>query len=287
MTRTTDRYGVIGNPIAHSLSPIIHAAFARQTGDAIEYTRILAPRDAFAATTAAFFDAGGKGLNVTVPFKLEAFAGCGARVSERARRAGAVNVLAIRDGEAHGDNTDGIGLAIDLRRIAASAGVEIRGAHLLLVGAGGAARGVLGPLLELEPASLTIVNRDVEKARLLAGLAPGEGRVRVEACGFADLVADFDIVINGTSAGLGGEAPPVDARVFANTRIAYDMMYGAKPSAFLRRARDGGATETADGLGMLVEQAAESFAIWRGVRPQTAAVLADLRADLARDRAPA
>ena len=287
MTGTTDRYGVIGNPVAHSLSPIIHAAFAKQTGDAIEYTRILAPRDGFATTSAAFFNAGGKGLNVTVPFKLEAFAGCGARVSERARYAGAVNVLAIRDGEAHGDNTDGIGLSIDLRRIAASAGVEIRGAHLLLVGAGGAARGVLGPLLELEPASLTIVNRDLAKALALADLARGEGRARIEACGFADLAADFDIVINGTSAGLSGEAPPVDTRVFAKTRIAYDMMYGTAPSAFLRRARDGGTTEIADGLGMLVEQAAESFSIWRGVRPETAAVLANLRADLARDGAPA
>ncbi len=276
-----DRYGVIGNPVAHSLSPVIHAAFARQAGDAIDYARILAPLDGFVATICAFFDAGGRGLNVTLPFKLEAFAWCGEQVSARARRAGAVNVLAMRGDAVHGDNTDGIGLATDLLRIARSTGLSIEGARVLLIGAGGAARGVVEPLLAMGPERLAIANRDVAKADELVRMFAHDASTRIDAISLADAGADgFDIVIHATSAGLANAAPALPQGLFKGTRIAYDMTYGAAPTPFMRLAHEGGAAVVSDGLGMLVEQAAESFAIWRGHRPDAAPVLASLRQSL-------
>lgn len=271
----TRRYAVIGHPVAHSRSPEIHAAFARQTGRAIDYRRVLAPLDAFAATVAAFVADDGGGFNVTVPFKLEAFALCGDRVTERARRAGAVNCVRC-DGDAlHGDNTDGIGLVVDLQRLAADGGFALRGARLLLLGAGGAARGVLGPLLDLAPTEIVIANRDAARALALVAAFASPA---LAARPFDALEGPFDVVINATSVGLGDASLPLPARLFRDVRLAYDLMYAADATPFLRAARDGGAAMVADGLGMLVEQAAESFTIWQGVRPETAPVRALLRA---------
>ena len=277
-------YAVVGNPVAHSLSPEIHAAFAKQTGEAIDYTRILAPLDGFAATIARFFEDGGMGLSVTVPFKLEAFAYCRERLSERARRAGAVNVLARREDAVDGDNTDGVGLVTDLQRILGASGFALTDARVLLVGAGGAARGVIGPLLAMGPAMLAIVNRDGAKAKTLVdafGVANEQG-ARFQAQAFDELDAQrFDVIINATSASLANASLPLPATLFAGAALAYDMMYGAAPTVFMDFAARAGAAVVADGLGMLVEQAAESFAIWRGVRPEVAPVLTALRASLA------
>ncbi len=270
-----DRYAVIGNPIAHSKSPQIHAAFARQTGEALEYKALLAPLDGFAAAVDAFRHAGGRGLNVTVPFKLEAHAFAN-RLSARAEAAGAVNTLKF-DGELiFGDNTDGAGL---VRDITANLGFHLSGSRILLLGAGGAARGAVLPLLGASPASLTIANRSPEKAEALRErFAPSAARTRLEAQPFAALTeARFDIVINATSASLASEAPALPGQAYAECTLAYDMMYGAHETVFLAAARGAGARHLADGLGMLVEQAAESFALWRGIRPDTAPVLAALR----------
>ncbi|MDI3515619.1 MAG: shikimate dehydrogenase [Gammaproteobacteria bacterium] len=270
-----DRYAVIGNPIAHSKSPQIHAAFARQTGQALSYEALLAPVDGFARAVADFRAAGGRGMNVTVPFKLEAFA-LADRHTPRAQMAGAVNTLAFDADGILGDNTDGAGLVRDL---VANLGCALGGRRILLLGAGGATRGVLLPLLGGEPASLTIANRTVSKAQALAALfAPHAGRAQVDGCGFDQLGGHrFDLVINATAASLAGELPPLPADLYAEGALAYDMMYGRDPTPFMRAALADGAARVADGLGMLVEQAAESFALWRGVRPDTAAVLADLR----------
>ena len=267
----TDRYAVIGNPIAHSKSPEIHAAFARATAQHVEYGRLLAPLDAFGATVAAFRAAGGRGLNVTVPFKGEAYRLATER-SDRARAAEAVNTLAFDGARIFGDTTDGVGL---VRDIGTNLGVEIAGARVLIAGAGGAARSVLPPLLEARPEAVIVVNRTPERAVELERQFGG----RVQAVAFAMLPRQpFDIVINATSAGLAGELPPLEAGVFARGALAYDMTYGKGAAAFLMLAREAGATRLVDGLGMLVEQAAESFCIWRGVRPDTAPVLASLRA---------
>lgn len=278
------RYAVVGNPVAHSLSPEIHAAFARQTGDAIEYTRLLAPPGGFVATVEGFFDGGGMGLNVTLPFKLEAFAYCAGRVSGRARCAGAVNVLARSVDAIDGDNTDGVGLVTDLARLIGASGRSLVDARVLLVGAGGAARGAIGPLLAAQPALLTVVNRDVAKAEaLVAAFRAGDARgTALRALAFDRLAgARYDVVINATSASLADASLPLPASVFDGAALAYDMMYGAAPTIFMESARRGGAATVSDGLGMLVEQAAESFAIWRGVRPETSQVLGALRAKLA------
>lgn len=271
-----DRYAVFGHPIAHSKSPAIHARFAEQTGQALTYEAILAPLDGFSASIASFIAGGGRGANVTVPFKEEAFRLC-ARLTERARRAGAVNTLSFEGGEILGDNTDGAGLVTDIERNLAW---PLAGCRLLLLGAGGAARGALGPLWGCRPASIVIANRSVEKAR---ALAMGEGIAGpTEGCGFADLAGrEFDVVINATSASLHAETLPLPAGVFAQSSLAYDMMYGKGDTPFLAQARAAGASRLADGLGMLVEQAAEAFERWRNVRPQTGAVLAELRASLA------
>ena len=284
MRRVAARYAVVGNPVAHSLSPEIHAAFARQTGEAIEYTRLLAPPDDFVATIEGFFDGGGTGLNVTLPFKLEAFAYCGDRASERARCAGAVNVLARRGDVIDGDNTDGVGLVTDLERIVGANGRTLVDARVLLVGAGGAARGAIGPLLATRPAMLTIVNRDVAKAEALVAAfrITDEHGTALRALAFDGLAtARYDVIINATSASLVHASLPLPAAVFEGAALAYDMVYGAAPTVFMEGARRDGAAAVADGLGMLVEQAAESFAIWRGVRPQTSQVLRALRARLA------
>ncbi len=266
----TDRYAVIGHPVAHSLSPDIHAAFARAGSQDMSYERLLAPLDGFAQTVARFRADGGKGANVTVPFKEEAFR-LADRLSERARSAGAVNTLRYDEQGLFGDNTDGAGLVADLGN---NLQLELAGRRILLLGAGGAARGVLQPLLEQQPKDLVIANRTLEKAQLLAAISP-----RLQACGFGELSGrQFDIVINATSASLSGEVPPLPDGLFAPGALAYDMMYGKGETAFLAWARVHGAARTADGLGMLVEQAAEAFFLWRGVRPDTAPVLAMLRA---------
>ncbi len=272
----SDLYAVFGNPIAHSRSPAIHAAFAAAGGEDLRYEARLAPVDGFAAAIAEFVAAGGRGANVTVPFKEEAYL-LSDRLSARAARAGAVNTLTFRDGEVHGDNTDGAGL---VRDIAGNLAFPLAGRRILLLGAGGAARGVVAPLLAERPASLHIANRSADKARQLAAafadLAPLEGGSFGELAG-----KRFDLVINATSASLSGASLPLPVGLFAPGALAYDMMYGKGETPFLRLAREQGAARGADGLGMLVEQAAEAFAVWRGRQPQTAAVLAALRRQLA------
>ncbi|HTO50740.1 MAG TPA: shikimate dehydrogenase [Burkholderiales bacterium] len=267
----TDRYAVIGNPIAHSKSPEIHAAFARATGEDIAYGRILSPLDGFAATVAAFRASGGRGLNVTLPFKGEAYRLASAP-SVRARTVEAVNTLSFEGTRVLGDTTDGVGL---VRDVVANLGAAIDGRRVLLVGAGGASRSVIPALLDARPAALVVVNRTVERATELERQFGGQ----VQAAGFATLPRrPFDIVINATSAGHADELPPLPRSLFAPGALAYDMTYGKGAAAFLALARDAGAARATDGLGMLVEQAAESFFIWRGVRPDTAPVLAMLRA---------
>lgn len=270
-----DRYAVIGNPISQSKSPAIHAAFARQTGQHLTYEALLAPLDGFADAVARFRDEGGRGMNVTVPFKLEAFALAGTH-SPRARAAGAVNTLAFGPDGVHGDNTDGVGLVRDLMH---NLGCRLAGSRILLLGAGGAARGVMLPLLGEQPASLTLANRGADKAEaLVRTFREQAGSIPLDACGFAALAGrEFDVVINATAASLANEAPPLPSGVYAPGALAYDMMYRRGDTPFIAVARRDGAARVADGLGMLVEQAAESFLLWRGVRPQTAPVLADLR----------
>jgi shikimate dehydrogenase len=272
----TDRYAVFGNPIAHSRSPRIHGAFAAQTSQSLNYEALLAPLDGFASAVAAFQSSGGRGANVTVPFKEQAHALC-TRLGPRAQAAGAVNTLTFTGGDVLGDNTDGIGLVNDLM---ANLGVDLAGKHILLMGAGGAARGVVLPLLEQGPAQLFIVNRTAAKAaELVAHFSdPGfrNAASGLRSGGYAEVNGGFDLVINATAASLAGDLPPLPAGVFAEGALAYDMMYG-KDTPFLALARNQG-VRCADGLGMLVEQAAEAFFLWRGVRPATAPVIAQLRA---------
>jgi len=265
-----DQYAVIGNPVAHSKSPLIHVEFARQTRQDLVYERLLAPRDAFAATANAFRAGGGRGLNVTLPFKGEAFR-FATFVSERARAAQAVNTLKFEHGVIFGDNTDGAGLVNDLVR---NLDFAVDGQRILLLGAGGAARGVVEPLLQQRPSQFVVANRTLDKARWLAQSFGGA----LEAGTYTALAGrQFDLVINATSASLAGERPPLPPGVFARGALAYDMMYGKGETPFLAFARGAGAALLADGLGMLVEQAAESFFIWRGLRPDSASVLKQLR----------
>ncbi len=271
-----DRYAVMGNPIAHSKSPLIHAAFARQTGQRMVYEAIQVDEGGFPQAVGNFQASGGKGLNITVPFKREAWELADER-SGRAEAAGAVNTYLFRpDGGIYGDNTDGVGLVRDL---GGNHGAVICGRRLLVLGAGGAVRGVLGPLLAERPAVLVIANRTVHRAEALAAAFAGEGPVT--GCGFDDLAGErFDLVINGTAASLRGEALPLPPDILAPGAWCYDMMYGSEPTPFLRWAAAQGAAHCLDGLGMLVEQAAESFFLWRGVRPETAPVIAMLRTSL-------
>ncbi len=270
----SDRYCVIGHPIAHSRSPAIHAAFAAQTGQQLSYERCLAPLDGFGATLASLIEQGYRGANVTVPFKLEA-ASLATRLSARAEAAGAVNTLSFCDGAILGDNTDGAGLVNDIVR---NAGFALAGKRVLMLGAGGAARGAILPLLEQQPRELVIANRSRAGADALVQRFGGPGRA-VSASEFAQLDRPFDLVVNATSASLAGDMPPVPALVFSTGTLALDMMYGNKPTRFMEFASQRGAT-VRDGLGMLVEQAAEAFAGWRGQRPETVTVLNHLRATL-------
>ncbi|MDP2793641.1 MAG: shikimate dehydrogenase [Sulfurisoma sp.] len=262
----TDRYAVFGNPIAHSKSPRIHGLFARQTGQDLTYEAILAPLDGFAPTVSDFAATGGRGANVTVPFKEEAFR-LASELTPRAQAAGAVNTLSFAGDAIRGDNTDGAGL---VRDIAHNLGVTLAGRRILIVGAGGAARGVILPLLEQQPAAIFIANRTAARAEQLAAT------FKVDGGGFEALAGRaFDIVINATSAGLSDAVLPLPTFLFAPGCLAHEMLYG-RETPFMAQARAAGAT-VADGLGMLVEQAAEAFFVWRGVRPETAPVLALLR----------
>lgn len=272
----SERYAVFGNPIAHSKSPAIHAAFAAQTGQDLVYEARLAPLGGFAGAIADFVAAGGRGANVTVPFKEEAFRLVN-RLSERAERAGAVNTLVVTPDGLLGDNTDGAGL---VRDIVENIQYNLAGKRVLLLGAGGASRGVISPLMAAGVLSLTIANRTADKALALARSFGDLGDVK--AFTYEALAKQhFDLVINATSASLSGERLPLPVSVFGATCLAYDMMYGKGETPFLAQAREQGAGRCADGLGMLVEQAAEAFFVWRRVRPSTAGVLADLRRQLA------
>ncbi|WP_321965374.1 shikimate dehydrogenase [Paraburkholderia sp. J7] len=275
-----DRYAVVGNPVAHSKSPYIHAQFALQTGERVEYDRLLAPLDGFVEHVQAFHAAGGRGLNVTVPFKLEAHA-LAHKLSPRAAAAGAVNTLRFDADGIFGDNTDGFGL---VRDIEVNLGVSLEGARVLLLGAGGAARGVVLPMLERRPREITIVNRTAPKAHaLIEQFAGAAGEFGTLLNGGGPQAVDpkpYDVIVNATAGSLDAALPECDERAFGPGTLAYDMMYGAQPTVFMRHAQALGA-RAADGLGMLVEQAAESFFVWRGVRPEGAPVLAALRAQLA------
>ncbi|MGX9786228.1 shikimate dehydrogenase [Janthinobacterium lividum] len=272
-----DQYCVFGNPIAHSKSPLIHAAFALQTGEPIVYDRRLAPLDGFALAARTFAAEGGKGANVTVPFKLDACA-LATVLTPRAQAAGAVNTLRFDNETILGDNTDGAGLVADIVR---NAGVSVSGKRVLLLGAGGAARGVVLPLLEQGPQEIFIANRTVATAEALvtqfADALDQPGQLR--AGGYTQPDGVFDIVINATSASLAGDLPPMPPGIFGDHTLALDMMYGAQPTVFMDFAAQHGA-QVRDGLGMLVEQAAEAFYVWRGVRPRTQDLLAQLRSAL-------
>ncbi len=273
----TDRYCVMGHPVAHSKSPWIHARFAALTGESLAYDRRELPLDGFVAGVLRFRDEGGRGCNVTVPFKFEAAGLPGVALTERAQQAGAANTLRFDGDRIFADNTDGIGLVQDITR---HAGVALRGARVLLVGAGGAGAGVLGPLLEAGPAALDIVNRSADRAQALAqrhaGVARAHG-VALRAGGLDEAGQGYDIVINASASSLAGAASPVPASVLRAGTLACDLMYGPAARPFLDWARANGAVPR-DGLGMLVEQAAEAFALWRGVRPDGGAVLRELRA---------
>jgi shikimate dehydrogenase len=270
-----DRYAVIGNPIVHSKSPMIHEAFARNTGQQLEYGRVLAPLDAFADTVEAMRMNGFKGANVTVPFKLEAFQ-LANTLTERAHDAGAVNTLIFSDEGITGDNTDGAGIVRDIEQ---NLHIPIAGKRVLLIGAGGAAEGVLHPILACSPALLVITNRTLDKALSMVKKVEEQGEYRfisVNAYAFDDLHGqEFDIVINATSTGLTDTLLPLPAGIFSSQALAYDMMYG-RETPFMAFARQQGA-QVADGLGMLVEQAAEAFYVWRGVRPETQSVMQHIR----------
>jgi shikimate dehydrogenase len=274
----TDRYAVIGHPVAHSRSPRIHALFAQSVGHAIEYGLILGEPGHFREAVDRFRAAGGRGVNVTVPFKLDAFELASERTG-RATQAGAVNTLAFDGARVIGDNTDGAGLVRDIVR---NRGFAIAGKRVLLMGAGGAARGVVLPLLDEQPASLAIANRTADKAQALAQRFATHA-IGVRGGGYDAFASErFDLVVNATSASLARQLPAIPEHAFAPEALAYDMVYGEAARPFLMHALGLGASAAADGLGMLVEQAAESFWLWRGVRPPTAPVLERLRADLAR-----
>lgn len=266
----TDRYAVIGNPVAHSLSPRIHAQFAEQTGEAITYGKLQAPADGFVATASRFFDDGGQGMNITVPFKQEAFRFADI-LSVRAQLAEAVNTLvALPNGQREGENTDGAGLVRDLNH---NHGLDLGAMRILVLGAGGAVRGVLAPLLSQSPNTLVVANRTASKAALLAEHFAVHGIGLDQTSEFGP----FDLIINGTSAGLSADNPALPDNLFAAGACAYDMLYANTPTPFLQWASEQGASQCRDGLGMLVEQAAESFFLWRGKRPDTAAVIRALR----------
>lgn len=273
---TLFRYAVVGNPISHSKSPQIHSMFASQTKQNIEYSAILADIDGFSIAADAFFSGGGKGLNVTVPFKRDAF-DYATRTTDRAAKARAVNTLVLeKDGTIVGDNTDGIGLLND---ICSNLGWEIKSKKILILGAGGAVQGILQPLLDMHPQHIVIANRSVDRALTLAKRFSESGYLLGCALDMLD-GQEFDVIINGTSVGLSGGNLSLPASLFGtHPTYCYDLMYGARPTTFMQKASQYGAI-TADGLGMLVEQAAEAFAIWRGVKPITKDIIKMMRDSL-------
>jgi shikimate dehydrogenase len=268
-TVTIDRYGVMGYPIAHSRSPVIHRLFALQTGQEMQYELLQVTPEKLETAVRQFQRTGGQGLNITVPHK-RAVLELVDQVSERAATAGAVNTLAFRGSEIHGDNTDGIGLLCDLD---VNLGVALQDANILILGAGGATRGIVGPLLEMQPRALRVANRTIERAQIIADRFKRYGPI--SACGFdvVPVTEPYDLVINATSASVQGEAPPYPEAAISDATICYDLSYGLSPTPFSTWARDHGAAKSVMGWGMLVEQAAESFEIWRGIRPDTAPVL--------------
>lgn len=272
----TDLYAVFGNPINHSKSPHIHRQFAEQTGQNMHYTKQLVNEGEFEKSAQEFFEQGGKGLNITVPFKLNAFEFAQKRTT-RAERAGAVNTLAkLSDGTILGDNTDGIGMIHDMHNL----GWELEGRRVLILGAGGAVRGILQPLLEEKPAQVVIANRTQSKADELVKNFHDLGDVQAKS--FEQLQGEvFDLVINGTSASMQGEVPPLPDNLLATKAYCYDMMYGPEPTIFLRWAKERGAEKIADGLGMLIGQAAEAFYLWRQIRPEVVPVITALRRQIA------
>ncbi|WP_250536831.1 shikimate dehydrogenase [Caballeronia sp. AZ10_KS36] len=276
----SDQYAVIGNPIGHTKSPLIHGLFAQETGQDMTYVAIegpLEPENAFVDTVREFIAAGGKGMNVTAPFKLQAFAMADER-SERATLAGAVNAMKFENGRIIAENFDGVGLVRDIEE---NLHQPMAGKRVLILGAGGAVRGALLPFIAAQPSELVVANRDVEKAkRLVDQVTAGDF---LSACGYPELASmgRFDLVVNATSASLTAQLPPVPSSVFSPMGSAYELAYGKGLTPFLRLARDAGIRSLADGVGMLIEQAAEAFAWWRGVRPQTRAVIDRLTVPLA------
>jgi shikimate dehydrogenase len=271
-----DNYAVMGNPVYHSKSPLIHKVFAEQTGQKLFYQAIYVELNAFSSAIQTFSKHGGKGLNITLPFKGEAYQ-CATRLSDRARMAQAVNTLTFhKEGVVDGDNTDGIGLVRDL----ANNYIEVSGRRILIIGAGGAVRGILSPLLQLEPEGITVANRTFSRAQDL--VSSYKGTSELVACELDTLarLGSFDLVINGTSSGLSGELPSLPESIINAETSCYDMVYGDIEPVFVKWSRNVGANIALDGLGMLVEQAAESFYIWRGVRPETAPVIAMLRGNM-------
>jgi len=278
-----DQYYVLGNPIAHSKSPLIHARFAELTGQSLQYERLLVPLDSFAATLAQLVQAGIKGCNVTVPFKLDAFEAATTR-TDRAQLAQAANTLLLGDGTVHADNTDGVGLVNDIQN---NAGISLAGRDVLLIGAGGAGAGALAPLLAAGPRRLVLVNRTRAKADALAARHKAHASMKdllekteLLSEGLQSLQGSFDVVINASASSLAGAGVPVATSVLKPGALAYDMMYGPAAAGFMAWAQENGATPR-DGLGMLVEQAAEAFELWRKVRPPSAQVLGEIRAMLA------
>jgi len=268
-----DRYGVMGYPVSHSRSPVIHRLFALQTKQELQYELLQVTPEKLEAAVRQFQRTGGRGLNITVPHKSEVTKICD-QLSERARTAGAVNTLSFHDGEIAGDNTDGIGL---LRDLVVNLGFTLEGANILILGAGGATRGIVGPLLEMQPASLRIANRTIDKAEALVDHFSRSGNI--SACRFdvVPVTEKYDLIINATSAGFKGETPPYPAAAVSKDTLCYDLSYGLKPTPFSEWALERGAERSVMGWGMLVEQAAESFSIWRGVRPDTAPVLKQMK----------
>ncbi len=271
-----DRYAVMGNPIGHSKSPQIHALFAAQTDTCLHYDAMLVEKGGFNAAVSEFKASGGQGLNITVPFKQEAWH-LADKCSNRAELAGAVNTFVIKaDGELYGDNTDGQGLVVDLVE---NHRIDIKAAKILVIGAGGAVRGVLAPVLACRPESVTIVNRTMSRATELAQNFTSLGAIK--ACSFSDLAGQpFDLIINGSAASLQNEVPPLPDNIIHKNCCCYDMMYSKQPTSFMNWAAEHDAKRTIDGLGMLVEQAAESFYLWRGKRPATAEVITKIRHQL-------
>jgi shikimate dehydrogenase len=275
----TDRYAVIGNPIEQSKSPLIHSTFAQVTGQDIDYGKLLGPLGEFAATVDAFRASGGRGMNVTAPFKLDAFA-YATHLAPSAQMAGAVNAMKFEGDKVFAENFDGVGLVRDLVH---NLQCPLQGRRVLILGAGGATRGALLPLLAEHPSELVIVNRTVAKAQELAALAHQHqtGQVPVHGLGYADLQGQmFDVVLNASSSSLTAELPPLPASVFAPGCLAYDLTYGKGLTPFLKLAQQAGVIRLADGVGMLAEQAAEAFVWWRGIRPDTAAVIQKLTVSL-------